>query len=167
MGRQIEISNSDKSLRAIIDPYTGAMMTHVFVDGRACLRYYYDKTAVGVTEAGGNPVLFPFPSSTSADGYVVDGKTYYMPFHGLVMNTVFKVEEKSKSRVLLSITNSGLSTRLKVKYFITILQSRIFQISRCLIITERIHISWHQIRSILRLSSTARLIWDRTDSRQP
>ena len=106
MKRTIEISNSDKSLRAVIDPYTGAMLTHVFVDGRACLRYFYDKTAIGVTEAGGNPVLFPFPSSTSADGYVVDGKTYYMPFHGLVMNAVFKVEEKSKSRVLLSITSN-------------------------------------------------------------
>lgn len=56
--------------------------------------------------AGGNPVLFPFPSKTKDDTYMLDGREYCMPFHGLVTNAAFKLEQAEETSAVLSIQNS-------------------------------------------------------------
>ncbi len=103
MARYITINHGKFTAR--IAPDNGGMVTSFTVDGVETLRL--DETLIDVNPmlSGGIPLLFPFPSRTLGDEWQVHGKTYGMPFHGLVKNCAFGVKSVSDDSVTLYITN--------------------------------------------------------------
>jgi len=89
------------SLRAIIYPDYGGMLGRLTLDGVEVFHLDEARLPQGAVLAGGNPVLFPFPSRTQCDRYVLDGRSYRMPFHGLVRDSAFGVEEVRESGATL------------------------------------------------------------------
>ncbi len=91
----------DGALTAFVYPDYGGMLGRLILDGREILHLNEARLPEGAVLAGGNPVLFPFPSRTANDQYELDGKTYRMPFHGLVRDSAFGVEEVTGSSATL------------------------------------------------------------------
>ena len=50
-----------------------------------------------------SPVLFPIVGKVKGGKYVVDGKTYELPQHGLARTREFKLIEKSESRIVFEL----------------------------------------------------------------
>ncbi len=96
---RIEIK--DGKLTACVYPDYGGMLGRLVLEGVEVLHLNEARLPEGAVLAGGNPVLFPFPSRTADDRYTLDGKTYRMPFHGLVRDSAFGVEEVTASGVTL------------------------------------------------------------------
>jgi len=82
----------DGALRAVIYPDYGGMLGRLTLGGVEVLHLNEARLSQGAVLAGGNPVLFPFPSRTQGDRYELDGRSYRMPFHGLVRDSAFGVE---------------------------------------------------------------------------
>ncbi len=96
---RIELRNG--ALTAFIYPDYGGMAGRLILNGVEVLHLNEARLPEGAVLSGGNPVLFPFPSRTRDDRYELDGKTYRMPFHGLVRDSAFGVEEVSPDSVTL------------------------------------------------------------------
>ena len=91
----------DGALTATVYPDYGGMLGKLNLSGIEILHLNEARLPQGAVLAGGNPVLFPFPSKTADDRYELNGKTYRMPFHGLVRDSAFGVEEVTPSSVTL------------------------------------------------------------------
>jgi len=89
------------ALSATVYPDYGGMVGRLALHGIPILHLDEARLPQGAVLAGGNPVLFPFPSRTAGDRYELDGKTYRMPFHGLVRDSAFGVEEVTRERATL------------------------------------------------------------------
>lgn len=103
--RRIKISNQ-KGITGWVYPEYGGMLGRLILNGKEIFALDEDRLALSPLLAGGNPVLFPFPSKTENDTYKIDEAQYHMPFHGLVMNAAFLLEETCQDSVTLSIRNS-------------------------------------------------------------
>jgi galactose mutarotase-like enzyme len=91
----------DGGLTAAVYPDYGGMLGKLSLGGVEILHLNEARLPEGAVLAGGNPVLFPFPSKTADDRYELDGKPYRMPFHGLVRDSAFGVEEVASSEATL------------------------------------------------------------------
>lgn len=91
----------DGALTATVYPDYGGMLGKLNLGGIEILHLNEARLPQGAVLAGGNPVLFPFPSKTADDRYELNGKTYRMPFHGLVRDSAFGVEEVTPSGATL------------------------------------------------------------------
>jgi galactose mutarotase-like enzyme len=91
----------DGELTACVYPDYGGMLGRLTLGDIEILHLNEARLPEGAVLSGGNPVLFPFPSRTAEDQYELYGKVYRMPFHGLVRDSAFGVEETSASRVTL------------------------------------------------------------------
>ena len=83
----------DGALTAAVYPDYGGMLGRLSLSGAEIFHLNEARLPEGAVLAGGNPVLFPFPSKTADDRYELGGKAYRMPFHGLVRDSAFGVEE--------------------------------------------------------------------------
>lgn len=106
MARLIELYNQDKRIQAEVAPDNGGMITQIWVEGREIL--HLDRTALELhpMAAGGNPILFPFPSKTKDDSYELNGVRYGMPMHGLIKNAAFGVEAMAEDQITLWIESN-------------------------------------------------------------
>ena len=102
----IMISNQEETLKAEISPDHGGMIVQIYLDGQELLHLDRGQMETAPMAAGGMPILFPFPSKTANDSYVLEGKKYGMPMHGLVKNDVFVLEKAEKDRASLWLENS-------------------------------------------------------------
>lgn len=109
--KKILIGDKESGLLATVMPDYGGMMTGLSYQGRDIL--YFDEGMVHTANvlAGGCPVLFPFPSRTADDTYTLNGQKYSMPFHGLVKNASFGIQDVSENSVSLFITNNEASKK--------------------------------------------------------
>jgi galactose mutarotase-like enzyme len=124
--RKIQITNGN-GITGWVYPEYGGMLGRLTLNGRDIFSLDEERLSLSPLLAGGNPVLFPFPSRTVNDTYTLSGREYYMPFHGLVTNAAFLLEEVQPDGALLSIRNSPswidgaypFDFLLKVSYRIT------------------------------------------------
>lgn len=100
------LSNGDGTIRAEVVPAHGGMIAQIWLKGKELLHLDRGVLETAPMAAGGMPILFPFSSKTRDDSYVLDGKTYYMPMHGLVKNDGFAVKCAEADRVTLWVENS-------------------------------------------------------------
>lgn len=107
--RQLTIQNAAGNLVGKIFPDYGGMLGKLFYNGKAIICADENMLSTANLLAGGCPVLFPFPSRTADDRYTIDGKEYAMPFHGLVKNAAFGIQEATENSVTLYITNNETS----------------------------------------------------------
>lgn len=91
----------DAGLCAKIAPNNGGMVTQITKDGIDVLMFNEGSVETTPMSAGGCPVLFPFPSKTKDDTYVIEGRKYFMPVHGLVKNATFAVKSVTDNSVKL------------------------------------------------------------------
>ena len=92
--RYVRIGGGRGGLVANISPDYGGMPVFLGMSGGVnILRLEEGLLGAAPMLAGGMPFLFPFASRTRDDRYLVDGRTYHMPFHGLVKNAAFAVRE--------------------------------------------------------------------------
>ena len=105
MSNYIDIKSGE--LAAKIAPNNGGMVARLSLGGTEVLML--DELAIETTpmSAGGSPVMFPFPSKTKDDTYVLGGREYYMPMHGLVKNATFAVRNRTDRSVTLWYDGSG------------------------------------------------------------
>jgi len=96
---RIEISND--SLAAVVYPDYGGMVGRLTLGDIGIFHLDEARLSEGAVLAGGNPVLFPFAGRTEGDRYELYGRTYRMPFHGLVRDSAFGVERREKAGVTL------------------------------------------------------------------
>lgn len=102
----VMISNQEETLKAEIAPDHGGMIAQIYLEGQELLHLDRGQLETAPMAAGGMPILFPFPSKTADDAYVLEGKRYGMPMHGLVKNDAFVLEKIEKDRALLWLENS-------------------------------------------------------------
>ncbi len=95
----------DGALTAYAYPDYGGMLGRLIFHDIEILHLDENRLPEGAVLAGGNPVLFPFPSRTAHDLYELNGIRYRMPFHGLVRDSAFGVEEATPNRVTLLRTS--------------------------------------------------------------
>jgi len=112
MAQYIEIQGGD--LRARIAPNNGGMVAQLTIDGIDIFRLNEGAIETTPMSAGGNPVMFPFPSKTKDDRYTLDGRAYAMPMHGLVKNSSFAVRSQTDSSVRL--WHSGSDSQKEANY---------------------------------------------------
>ncbi len=103
--RKIKITDNKNTVGWVYPEY-GGMLGRLVYKEKEIFALDEDRLALSPLLGGGNPVLFPFPSKTKDDTYSFDGKEYHMPFHGLITNCAFLVEQQSEDSVILSIRNS-------------------------------------------------------------
>ena len=103
MAYSISIHNLEGTISAEIVPVHGGMVAQLYIQDRPLLKLDRATLETAPMAAGGMPVLFPFPSKTRNDQYTLNGKTYYMPMHGLVKNAPFAVEKATENSVNLWI----------------------------------------------------------------
>jgi galactose mutarotase-like enzyme len=105
------LKNNSGSLRGAVLPDYGGMMSELYFHDIPI--FYFDPAKIGVTSmlAGGNPILFPFPSRTKDDSYEWNGKQYSMPFHGFVKGAQFGLKEQSENSVTLFTLPSEINKR--------------------------------------------------------
>lgn len=99
MANTIEIK--DGKLSAKIAPNNGGMVVQLTLGGTDVLMFNEGALDLTPMSAGGSPVMFPFPSKTKGDTYVLDGREYAMPMHGLVKNATFALKSKAADAVTL------------------------------------------------------------------
>lgn len=95
------IVESGTGLTGIVYPDYGGMLGKLRYRGRDILHLDEARLPEGAVLSGGNPVLFPCASKTEGDRYTLNGRTYRMPFHGLVRDSAFGVESVEKDCVTL------------------------------------------------------------------
>lgn len=100
------LNNEDQTIRAEVVPEHGGMVSQIWLHGREILHINRVILETAPMAAGGIPILFPFSSRTKDDCYVLDGKTYYMPMHGLVKNDCFAIKSTAEDRIVLWLENS-------------------------------------------------------------
>ncbi len=107
--KKIVIEDKDSGLLGEVLPDYGGMLTRLSYHGKEII--FFDESMLHKSNvlAGGCPVLFPFPSRTAGDSYDLDGKTYSMPFHGLVKCAQFGIKDVTDSSTTLFITNNEAS----------------------------------------------------------
>lgn len=105
--RKIELHNGAGDMKALILPDYGGMMARLIFRDKEIISYHEDKVHLSAVLSCGNPILFPFAGRTAGDCYQIDGREYYMPFHGLVKEAAFGVREVTGSRAVLWIDNSA------------------------------------------------------------
>lgn|GEM_PF-1140366 len=105
MRAEYKIYDPVSGLSARIAPDYGGMITHITMQGKELL--YLNETLLECApiNAGGIPILFPFSGKTKDDAYMLEGKKYYMPRHGLVKNKSFAVERYENNRIILWTEN--------------------------------------------------------------
>lgn len=103
--RKIKITNNN-GIDGWVYPEYGGMLGRLTLNGREIFSLDEGRLPLSPLLAGGNPVLFPFPGKTENDTYTLYGRQYFMPFHGLVTNAAFLLEEVQPDRAVLSIRNS-------------------------------------------------------------
>lgn len=108
------LKNEDKTIELEVAPAHGGMITQIWLNGKELLHLDRGTLETAPMAAGGMPILFPFSSKTKNDTYVLDGKTYHMPMHGLVKNDVFVVDTVEGDRAVLWVENSP---SWKVQYY--------------------------------------------------
>jgi len=101
LARSFLIKSEDSTLTAEVCPVHGGMVTQLCLNGQPVLHVDRGSLETAPMAAGGMPLLFPFPSKTKDDCYTLEGKTYYMPMHGLVKNAAFAVESVTGDSVTL------------------------------------------------------------------
>ncbi|HHT64902.1 MAG: hypothetical protein ACOX25_09850 [Caldicoprobacterales bacterium] len=99
--KQLIISGQDGSTKATILPDYGGMVSSLRVRGNEILRMKPEMLGLGNCLAGGIPVLFPFCGKTKDDTYILNGKTYTMPFHGFMKDSTFSVGSVKPDEVTL------------------------------------------------------------------
>ncbi len=72
---------------------------------------------------GSAPNLFPYIARLTEGKYILKGRTYEMPKHGFLRNSVLKLKEKTQTKMVFSLTDSEETYRMypyhfeiKVKY---------------------------------------------------
>lgn len=108
MALQYEISNQDHSVTAVIYPAHGGMVGQLLFQNHPVLHLDEKVLETAPMAAGGMPLLFPFPSKTAGDSYVIDGRTYHMPMHGLLKNAAFALRERTPSSVTLWMESNAV-----------------------------------------------------------
>ncbi|MDO4522020.1 MAG: hypothetical protein Q4B57_02595 [Eubacteriales bacterium] len=93
-------------MKVEIVPEYGGMIAQIFLEGKEILHTDYTQMEVAPMAAGGVPILFPFSSKTKNDTYMLNGRQYAMPRHGLVKNDAFAVSEAKEDHVRLWLENS-------------------------------------------------------------
>lgn len=93
-------------LQAVILPHYGGMVSQLKCGDVVIMRTDESMVLTNNLTAGGCPVLFPFPSKTAKDQYVLNGQIYHMPFHGLVRSMAFAVREVTKNSATMSICSN-------------------------------------------------------------
>lgn len=101
MAYTLELCGADGALRAQVVPCHGGMISQILLRGREVLHLDPGALETAPMAAGGMPFLFPFPSRTREDRYVLDGRAYHMPMHGLFKNAAFAVRSASEREVAL------------------------------------------------------------------
>lgn len=109
--KKIRIADKQSGLSAAVLPDYGGMMTELEYRGRHILYFDEGKVHTANVLAGGCPVLFPFASRTAGDSYALNGVRYSMPFHGLVKNACFGIQDVSENSVSLFVTNNEASRK--------------------------------------------------------
>lgn len=107
MDNTILIAGKDGRLQAEISPDYGGMVISLKIEGREILFFDEAKAVFSPVSAGGIPILFPFAGKTAFDRYVVDGRDFYMPMHGLVKNRTFSVRKRGADFVELWVENDA------------------------------------------------------------
>ncbi len=84
---------------------------------------------------GSAPNLFPYIARLTEGKYTLRGKTYEMPKHGFLRNSVLKLKEKTQTKLVFSLTDSEETYKMyqynfdiKVKY---VLFENEFKVSYC------------------------------------
>lgn len=95
------IKDKNSGLKVSVLPDYGGMVSGISLGGKELL--YLDERTVESSPitAGGIPILFPFAGKTAKDSYIIDGKKYHMPMHGLVKNICFAVESHKENEIWL------------------------------------------------------------------
>lgn len=72
---------------------------------------------------GSAPNLFPYIARLTEGKYILKGRTYEMPKHGFLRNSVLKLKEKTQTKMVFSLTDSEETYKMypyhfeiKVKY---------------------------------------------------
>ena len=55
---------------------------------------------------GSAPNLFPYIARLTEGKYTLRGKSYEMPKHGFLRNSVLKLKEKTQTKMVFSLTDS-------------------------------------------------------------
>lgn len=106
------LEDAKTGIQVSVLPEYGGMISGISCKGKEILYLNESEVEASPVTAGGIPVLFPFPGKTKDDSYRLDGRTYYMPMHGLVKNSCFAVEEyKDKEIVLYMDSNAAIIQR--------------------------------------------------------
>lgn len=100
------LNNENQTLKVEVVPEHGGMVSQIWLNEKEILHIDRVTLETAPMASGGIPILFPFSSRTKDDCYVLDGKTYFMPMHGLVKNDCFAVENIATDRIVLWLENS-------------------------------------------------------------
>lgn len=109
--KEVLIESLTGELSATVLPDYGGMLAKLFYRDTPVFHLDGDMLPNSNVLAGGNPILFPFPSRTADDAYELDGTRYSMPFHGLVKYSQFGVGEVKKDSVTLYVESSEVSKK--------------------------------------------------------
>ena len=96
-----EICNEDNTLRAVVLPVYGGMISQIYYKNRPLLHLDEEGLSLAPLAGGGMPVLFPFSSAITDDTWTRDGQVYRMPVHGLVKNDVFALSDVQEHEISL------------------------------------------------------------------
>ncbi len=100
------LENKQGTLKAEITPSLGGMSAQLTLEGKKLLHLNRQQLQTAPMAAGGMPILFPFAGRTEGDSYLLQGKRYEMPMHGLVKNDVFAVSCVGKEEAVLWLEGS-------------------------------------------------------------
>jgi galactose mutarotase-like enzyme len=109
--KELLIKNKSGTLTGVVLPDYGGMLAKLYYHGIRIFALDERMLPISNVLAGGNPVLFPFPSKTKDDSYESDGKEYSMPFHGLVKSSQFGVADVRDDEVTLYIESTDVNKK--------------------------------------------------------
>lgn len=113
---KVIIRNEENTVQAVVAPDYGGMIIRLLIKGRDILFLDENRLSLSPVLAGGIPILFPFSGRTTDDSYIVGGKRYYMPMHGIVKNRSFAVREKDDNSVTLWVREDAASLERNYPY---------------------------------------------------
>lgn len=100
---------TDESIRAVILPDFGGIVSHLQINGTEVLRMDEELLGVANTLSGGIPVLFPFVSGTPGNEAIFCGQNCTMPNHGFAKDLPFDVIRAEPGLCELSLTSSAVT----------------------------------------------------------
>ena len=109
--RKIQLASKNGKIKATVLPEYGGMLVELLINGKPVIQYDPVKVETTCVYSEAAPILFPFASRTKNDRYVVNGKNYYMPFHGLVHDMAFSLERMSSDEVAVKCGTNTLWKR--------------------------------------------------------